>query len=99
MPQGLPNGRYAPTLKKLVIETMLKENLNYRAACWCLVVNSIRVIRNRERIDPTEGPEGFAIERRGRSSKEGRRSHFHLCVYFLIHSGGSGASVGICCTV
>ena len=68
MPKGVPNKRYTPEFKKLVVETMLEEKLSYketerrfglphmRAAAW-------------ERIYLEEGPEGFAIERRGRGSK------------------------------
>ena len=68
MPKGVPNKRYTPEFKKLVVETMQKETLSYketerrfglphkRAAAW-------------ERIYLTEGPEGFTIERRGRGSK------------------------------
>ena len=67
MPKGVPNKRYTPEFKKLVVETMLEERLSYsetekrfelphnRAAAW-------------ERIYLEEGPEGFAIERRGRRS-------------------------------
>lgn len=67
MPKGVPNKRYTPEFKKQVIETMQKEKLSYketerrfglphmRAAAW-------------ERIYLEEGPEGFAIERRGHGS-------------------------------
>ena len=68
MPKGVPNKRYTPEFKVLVVETMRKEGLSYReveqrfglphkrAAAW-------------ERIYLTEGAEGFQIERRGRGSK------------------------------
>ena len=68
MPTGQPNKRYTPEFKQLVVETMREEQLSYketerrfelphmRAAAW-------------ERIYLTEGPEGFAVERRGRGSK------------------------------
>ena len=67
MPKGIPNKRYTPEFKKLVVETMIEEKLGYketerrfglphmRAAAW-------------ERIYLEEGPEGFQIERRGRNS-------------------------------
>ena len=67
MPKGVLNKRYTPEFKKYVVETMRKEKLSYleterrfelphmRAAAW-------------ERIYLEEGPEGFAIERRGRRS-------------------------------
>ena len=67
MPKGVPNKRYTPEYKKMVVETMRNEGLSYReterrfelpkkrAAAW-------------ERIYLTEGPEGFSVERRGRNS-------------------------------
>ena len=67
MPKGVANKRYTPEFKKQVVETMQKEKLSYketerrfglphmRAAAW-------------EQIYLKEGPEGFTIERRGRSS-------------------------------
>ena len=67
MPKGVPNKRYTPEFKKHVVETMQTEGSSYketarrfdlpngRAAAW-------------ERIYLEEGAEGFAIERRGRSS-------------------------------
>ena len=71
MPKGKPNKRYTAEFKQMVVETMHTEGLSYketerqfelphnRAASW-------------ERIYLEEGPEGFQIERRGRSSKGGR---------------------------
>ena len=32
MPKGVPNKRYAPEFKKMVVETIEKENLSIRAA-------------------------------------------------------------------
>ena len=68
MPKGVPNKRYTPEFKQQVIETMLKENLSYRET-----ERQFGVVRSRitawERIYLTEGPEGFAIDRRGRGSK------------------------------
>ena len=67
MAKGIPNKRYTPEFKKLVVETIREEKLSYletkrrfglphrRAAAW-------------ERIYLEEGPEGFAVERRGRGS-------------------------------
>ena len=67
MPKGVPNKRYTPEYKKMVVETMRNEGLSYReterrfelpkkrAAAW-------------ERIYLTDGPEGFSVERRGRNS-------------------------------
>ena len=54
MPKGVPNKRYTPEFKRMVVETMKK---------------NIWVIERWERIYLEEGSEGLAIERRGRSSK------------------------------
>ena len=69
MPKGVPNKRYTPEFKKLVIETMQKEKLSYSETCRRFEVNSRDRIKSWERIYLEEGPEGLAIERRGRSSK------------------------------
>ena len=70
MPKGIPNKRYTPEFKKLVVETMQKEKLSYRETARRFDVSSDTRIRDWERIYLTEGPEGFAIERRGRGSKD-----------------------------
>ena len=68
MPKGVPNKRYTPEFKTLVVETMLNERLSYSETA-----RQFGVVRSRitawERIYLEEGPEGFAVERRGRSSK------------------------------
>ena len=69
MPKGIPNKRYTPEFKKHVIETMLEEKLSYHEACRRFEVNSRDQIKSWERIYLTEGAEGLAVERRGRSSK------------------------------
>ena len=69
MPKGIPNKRYTPEFKKLVVETMQKEKLSYHETARRFDVSSDTRIRDWERIYLTEGPEGFAIERRGRGSK------------------------------
>ena len=68
MPKGVPNKRYTPEFKKLVVETMMKEKLSYRETARRFEVNSHYRIQDWERIYLEEGPEGFAIERRGRGS-------------------------------
>ena len=70
MPKGVPNKRYTPEFKKLVIETMQEEKLSYSEICRRFDVNSRDQIKSWERIYLEEGPEGLAIERRGRSSKD-----------------------------
>ena len=69
MPKGVPNKRYTPEFKKLVIETMQEEELSYSETCRRFEVNSRDRIKSWERIYLEEGPEGFAVERRGRGSK------------------------------
>jgi transposase-like protein len=68
MPKGIPNKRYTPEFKKLVVETMIGEKLSYSET-----ERRFDVVRSRitawERIYLTEGPEGLYEERRGRSSK------------------------------
>ena len=67
MPKGIPNKRYTPEFKKLVVETMKKENLSCSETS-----RRFEVVRSRiqawERIYLEEGPEGLAVERRGRKS-------------------------------
>ena len=67
--KGIPNKRYTPGFKKLVIETMMAEKLSYRETARRLEVSSGIRIKDWERIYLTEGSEGFAVERRGRGSK------------------------------
>ena len=68
MPNGVPNKRYTPEFKKLVIETMQEENLSYSETGRRCEVSSRDQIKSWERIYLEEGPEGFAVERRGRGS-------------------------------
>ena len=68
MPKGKPNKRYTPEFKKMVIETMMEEKLSYCETARRFEVSCDTRIKDWERIYLTEGPEGFAIERRGRSS-------------------------------
>ena len=70
MPKGKPNKRYTPEFKKPVIETMLEEKLSYSKTARRFGVSNHRWIQDWERIYLTEGPEGFAVERRGRKYKE-----------------------------
>ena len=71
MPKGVPNKRYTPEFKKLVIETMQEEKLSYSETCRRFEVNSRDQIKSWERMYLEEGPEGLTVERRGRSSKGG----------------------------
>ena len=69
MPKGVPNKRYTPEFKKLVVETMMKEKMSYRETARQFEISNHHRVQDWEQIYLTEGPEGFAIERRGRSSK------------------------------
>ena len=68
MPKGVPNKRYTPEFKKTVIETMLEEKLSYSETARQFEISDHHIIQAWERIYLTEGPEGLAIERRGRRS-------------------------------
>ena len=69
MPKGVPNKRYTAEFKKMVVETMKKEHLSIYATMQEFGINDHKIIERWERIYLEEGPEGLAIERRGRSSK------------------------------
>ena len=69
MPKGVPNKRYTSEFKKLVVETMMKEKMSYRETARQFEISNHHRVQDWERIYLTEVPEGFAIERRGRSSK------------------------------
>ena len=69
MPKGVPNKRHTPEFKRMVVETMKKEHLSIYAAMQEFGINDHKIIERWERIYLEEGPEGLAIERRGRSSK------------------------------
>ena len=53
----------------MVVETMQQEKLSYSETCRRFEVNSRDRIKSWEQIYLSEGPEGLAIERRGRGSK------------------------------
>ena len=69
MPKGVPNKRYTAEFKKQVVETMQKEKLSYCETARQFEINDHKQVAAWERIYLTEGPEGFAIERRGHGSK------------------------------
>ena len=68
MPKGVPNKRYTPEFKQRVVEAVMKEGLSYQEAARLYEVDGHGRIQSWERIYLTEGPEGLAVERRGRSS-------------------------------
>ena len=53
----------------MVVETMQEEKLSYSETFRRFEVNSRDRIKSWEQIYLSEGPEGLAIEQRGRSSK------------------------------
>ena len=53
----------------MVVETMEKKHLSIYATMQEFGINDHKIIERWERIYWEEGPEGLAIERRGRSSK------------------------------
>ena len=68
MPKGIPNKRYTPEFKQLVVETMRKERLSICETMRRFEINDHGIIERWERIYLEEGPEGLAAERRGRKS-------------------------------
>ena len=68
MPKGVPNKRYTPEFKRMVVETMKKGHLSIYAAMQEFGINDHKIIERWERIYLEEGPEGLSVERRGRSS-------------------------------
>ena len=54
----------------MVVETMKKEHLSIHATMQEFGINDHKIIERWEQIYLTEGPEGLAIERRGRGSKD-----------------------------
>ncbi len=68
MPKGIPNKRYTPEFKQLVVETMRNEHLSVRAIMRQFDINDHKIVERWERIYLEEGPEGLAVERRGRGS-------------------------------
>ena len=69
MPKGEANKRYTAEFKKLVVETMQEEKLSYRETARRFEISDDKRVAAWERIYLEEGPEGLAIERRGRRSK------------------------------
>ena len=67
MPKGQPNKRYTPEFKIKVVETMHREKLSYCETARQFDIPNSRVTAW-ERIYLEEGPEGLAVERRGRKS-------------------------------
>ena len=69
MPKGVPNKRYTPEFKQMVVETMMRDKISYCEAARQFDVSNHHRVADWERIYLMEGPEGLYIERRGRGSK------------------------------
>ena len=68
MPKGVPNKRYTPEFKQLVVETMREEGLSLSETMRRFNINCLGIIKRWERIYLEEGPESLAVERRGRKN-------------------------------
>ena len=67
MPKGVPNKRYTPEFKKLVVETMMKEKMSYRETARQFEISNHHRVQDWERIYLEEGKEALLEERRGRA--------------------------------
>ena len=72
MPKGVANKRYTAEFKKHVIERMRAERLSYKETARQFEINCDKRIKDWERVYLEDGPEGFLLERRGRSSGAGK---------------------------
>ena len=75
MPKGIPNKRYTPEFKQLVVETMREEHLSVREAMRRFEINNHGIIERWERIYLEEGAEGFG-DRTPRTKK--RRATYQV---------------------
>ena len=64
----MPNKHYTPEFKRTVVETLRKEHLSIREVMKRFEISDHGIIERWERIYLEEGPEGLAVERRGRKS-------------------------------
>ena len=80
MPKGIANKRYTPEFKQLVVETMREERLSMCETMRRFEINDHGIIKRWERIYLEEGPEGLAIERRGRKSIAAGRAQLSKAV-------------------
>ena len=68
MTKGIPNKRYTPEFKQRVVEAVMQDGLSYTEAAKLYDIQGHDRIQSWERIYLEEGPEGLAVERRGRRS-------------------------------
>ena len=64
----MPNKHYTSEFKRTVVETLRKEHLSIREVMRRFEISDHGIIERWERIYLEEGPEGLAVERRGRKS-------------------------------
>ena len=57
MPKGIPNKKYTPEFKKLVVETMCNGSLSYKETASRFEISNHDIIKKWERIYPEEGLE------------------------------------------
>ncbi|HIT86395.1 MAG TPA: transposase [Candidatus Coprocola pullicola] len=68
MPKEVPNKRYTPEFKQLVVETMREEGLSLSKTMRQFDINCLGIMNRWVRIYLEEGPEGLALERRRRKN-------------------------------
>ena len=74
MPKGVPNKRYTPEFKRMVVETMKKEHLSIYATMQKFGINDHKIIERWERIYLEEGPEVFSSNGAAAAARAVRRS-------------------------
>ena len=84
MPKGIPNKRYTPEFKQMVVETMREEHLSVREAMRRFEISDHGIIERWERIYLEEGAEGLAVERRGRKGGSRAAYQLKLCKTYFV---------------
>ena len=74
MPKGVPNKRYTPEFKKMVIETMKKEHLSIYAAMQEFGIRDHKLIERWERIYLEEGRKALPSNGAAAAALVGQRS-------------------------
>ncbi len=69
MPKGVPNKRYTPEFKQMVVETMRWGNLSVSETKRRFNINDHGIIERWERIYLEEGSEGLAMNGKGGSAQ------------------------------
>ena len=74
MPKGIPNKRYTPEFKKLVVETMMKEKLSCRETARRFEISDHKCVAAWERIYLEEGAGGSPSNGAAAAARTVRRS-------------------------